>query len=46
MPHSTEDSNSDQPSLDDLISLKKASRLSGLSAGHFAFWSAGGSSGG
>lgn len=34
MSPSTDDSNSDTPSLNDLISLREAAELSGLSAGH------------
>jgi len=34
MPHDADDSLSDQPSLNELISLREAAELSGLSAGH------------
>ena len=34
MRHSAGDSNLDKPSLDDLISLREAAQLSGLSASH------------
>ena len=34
MTHSADDSGFDMPSLDELISLREASELSGLSAGH------------
>jgi excisionase family DNA binding protein len=34
MPHTTDDSASDKPSLEELISLREAAELSGLSASH------------
>ena len=34
MSHNDDDSGFDQPSLDELISLREAAELSGLSAGH------------
>lgn len=34
MSHNVDDSGPDQPSLDELISLRKAAELSGLSASH------------
>jgi hypothetical protein len=34
MAHATHDSDSETPSLNDLISLREAAELSGLSAGH------------
>jgi hypothetical protein len=34
MPHNSDDRDFDQPSLDELISLREASKLSRLSAGH------------
>ena len=34
MRHSADDSSSDQPSLAELITLREAAELSGLSAGH------------
>jgi hypothetical protein len=34
MPNNVDDSDFDQPSLDELISLRQAARLSGLSASH------------
>jgi excisionase family DNA binding protein len=37
MAHDVDDEVSDQPSLEDLISLREASELSGLSAGHLRF---------
>ena len=36
MPYDADDSLSDQPSLDELISLREAAELSGLSASHLA----------
>jgi excisionase family DNA binding protein len=34
IPHNANDSGFDQPSLDELITLREAAELSGLSAGH------------
>ena len=34
MPHNDGDSDFDRPSLDDLIPLREAAKLSGLSSGH------------
>lgn len=34
MTHSADDSGSDQPTLDELISLREAAEFSGLSASH------------